>query len=123
MSFSDQLRAFAASTTAKATAIHQGVAVMAYQSWVEGSSVTGAPELPIAQGDAPTVGKLRRGVRLTYPDPNTALVYTTVEYAEDVEHNLRGVQFHSGGAHGWKLTVTGFPRIVETVTRRISGYR
>jgi hypothetical protein len=121
MSFAEQLQRFAATTERNATAIHENVVVEVKRSWVEGSPITGAPPLPIATGNAPTVGKLRRGVRVNYTDPNTALIYTTVEYAEEVENNPRGVHFEQGGAHGFKLTVAGFPRIVEAVAKRTLG--
>jgi hypothetical protein len=121
-SFAESLRRFAQKTEQNAAAIHQGVAVAVKESWLNGSPVTGAPALPIAIGNAPTVGKLRRGIRLSYPDATTALIYTTIDYAEEVENNPRGVQFHSGGPHGFALTVAGFKPIVETVTRRITGY-
>jgi hypothetical protein len=121
MGFSDSLQRFAAKTEQRARAVHQATAVAVKQSWVEGSPITGAPPLPIATGNAPTVGQLRRGVKLTYPDPDTALIYTTVPYAAEVEDNPRGVTFTEGGAHGFKQTVAGFPRIVEAVTTRIVG--
>lgn len=121
MSFADALRQFAAKTERSTTAVHQAAAVAIKDSWLNGSAETGAPPLPMATGDAKTVGKLRRGVRLTYPDPNTALIYTTVPYAEEVEDNPRGVHFTQGGAHGFKLTVAAFPHLIETVTKRIVG--
>jgi hypothetical protein len=121
MGFADELRRFGEKTERTATAIHQTAVVEVKRSWVEGSELTGAPPLPIATGNAPTVGKLRRGVRVSYPDANTALVYTTIDYAEDVEDNPRNVEFTQGGPHGFKLTVAGFPRIVDTVAKRITG--
>lgn len=121
MGFADELRRFAATTERNAMAVHQEVVVAVKSSWVNGSAETGAPVLPIASGDGPTIGRLRRGVRVAYPDPNTALVYTTVPYAGEVEENLRGVHFHSGGPHGFKLTVAGFPRLLDSATKRILG--
>lgn len=121
--FASALQRFAATAESNARAIHQSVAVEAKRSWVEGSPLTGAPALPIATSNAPTVGKLRRGVRITYPDANTALVVTDVGYAPEVEDNPRGVHFTEGGPHGLKLTVAGFSHLLETVARRITGYR
>jgi hypothetical protein len=121
MSFSDDLARFAAKASARQRAIHVATAVEVKRSWVEGSPLTGAPALPIATSNAPTVGKLRRGVLLTYPEPDVAFIYTTVSYAEEVENNPRGVHFDQGGPHGHKLTVAGFPRIAEDVTKRIVG--
>jgi hypothetical protein len=121
--FASALHRFATQTKADEHAIHQSVAVEVKRSWVEGSPITGAPPLPIATSNAPTVGKLRRGVTLSYPDANTALIYTTVPYAAEIEENPRGVHFTEGGPHGFALTVAGFPRLLETVTRRVTGYR
>lgn len=121
--FASTLQRFATQTGTDARAIHQSVVVEVKRSWVEGSALTGAPPLPIATSNAPTVGKLRRGVRITYSDANTAFVVTEVRYADDVENNPRGVHFTEGGPHGHKLTVAGFPRLLETVTRRVTGYR
>lgn len=121
--FASTLQRFATQTVTDARAIHQSVVVEAKRSWVEGSALTGAPPLPIATSNAPTVGKLRRGVRISYLNANTAVVVTEVGYAEDVENNPRGVTFHEGGPHGLKLTEAGFPRLLEMVARRITGYR
>src|SRR5688572_25088606 len=123
MSFADQLRRFATTTETNTRAVLPASVVEIRRSWVEGSPITGAPALPIATSNVATRGKLRRGVRVSYPDQNTALIYTTVPYALEVEDNPRGVTFTEGGAHGFKLTVAGFPRIIETVTKRITGYR
>lgn len=120
--FAAALAGFKATVETRTTAIHQGSVLAVKESWVAGSPVTGAPALPIATSNVPTRGQLRRGVRITYTDPNTALVYTTVPYAPEVEENPRGVHFTEGGAHGFALTVAAFPRLVETVTKRITGY-
>lgn len=81
-------------------------------SIVNGSPVSGAPQLPVETGN------LRNGVQLEFDAPDSALIYTNVEYAEHVEDNVRGVTFRVGGPHGWKLTRAGFPRIVEDEARK-----
>jgi hypothetical protein len=120
--FATALAGFKTTVEARTTAIHQGTVLAVRESWVAGSPVTGAPALPIATNNVPTRGQLRRGVRITYTGPTTALIYTTVPYALDVEENPRGVHFTEGGAHGFALTVAGFPRLLGTVTKRVTGY-
>lgn len=123
MNFSNQVRNFAKQTERDIIAVHTSTVVELKKSWVEGSPLTGAPPLPMATEQSATQGKLRRGVRVDYKGPHTALIFTTVPYAEEVENNLRGVKFSQGGPHGWKLTVAGAGRVVEHVARRIAGYR
>lgn len=120
-SFAEQLKRVVQKAEARTLAIHVGSAEMAFESIVHGSLVTGAPALPVAPGNAPNAGKLRDGVTLEFPDATSAEITTPVPYAPDVEDNLRGVHFHSGGPHGWKLTAAGYPRIVEQVARRVTG--
>lgn len=86
-----------------------------------GSAVTGAPALPVAPSEFPKSGELRDGVRVTYTDPNTAVISTDVSYALEVEDDSKGQVFTSGGPHGWKISAAGFPRILAAVTRRITG--
>ena len=78
-----------------------------------GSALTGAPPIPVAASRWEAAGALRDSITLTFPDANTALIYTTKWYAPDVEDNPRGVQFTSGGPHGWKMTAAGFARVVD----------
>jgi hypothetical protein len=88
----------------------------------DGSSVTGAPEMPVAPSHFARAGALRDSVTVSYADPNSALIYTTSPYALDVEDNAKGHQFTSGGPHGWKLTVAASSHIIEAATTRIAGY-
>lgn len=81
-------------------------------SIVNGSPVTGAPQLPVETGN------LRAGVQLEFDAPDSALIYTNVEYAEYVEDRVNGQTFRVGGPHGWKLTRAGFPRIVADETAK-----
>jgi hypothetical protein len=122
MSFASDLAQFAAKTEQRARAVHQGAALMVQESIVEGSAVTGAPPLPIAHGNFQYAGFLRNSVTLTYPDADTAIIATPAYFAKDVEDNPRGVRYEEGGAHGWKLTIAAFGRIVGVVARRIAGY-
>jgi hypothetical protein len=122
MTFASDLARFAKKTEQAATAVFVATAVELRESIKFGSALTGAPAMPVAPNDFPRAGALRDSITLTFPDPNTALIYTTKPYAVDVEDNARGHTFNSGGPHGWKLTVAAFPRVLETVAKRQSGY-
>jgi hypothetical protein len=118
MSFADQLKQFATATVKQREAVFVGTVVELRESIKVGSALTGAPAMPVAPGQFARAGALRDSVTVSYPDPNTALIYTTSPYAIDVEDNAKGHQFNSGGPHGWKLTVAAFPRVVQTVAKR-----
>lgn len=122
MTFAGQVRAFSAKAERNIRAVHETTVVELKKSWVEGSPVTGAPQLPMAQEASATRGKLRRGVRVIWESAQSALIVTSVKYAEEVEHNVRGVKFSEGGPHGWKLTVAGAGRVATLVAKRIAGY-
>ena len=120
--FASALAGFKKTVETRNSAVFTAAAVEIRESIKYGSAVTGAPALPVAPGRFPRAGALRDSVTLTFPDPNSAVIYTTSPYAQDVEDNPRGVQFNSGGPHGWKLTVAAGVRIIENIARRIAGY-
>jgi hypothetical protein len=120
MSFTGSIQTFALKTPQRIRAVHVISAVEIQRSVKFGSELTGAPEMPVAPNDFPRAGALKASITLTYPDENTALIYTTKPYAPDVEDNVKGHQFNTGGPHGWKLTQAAFPRIVETVAKRVA---
>lgn len=122
MTFAVQLDQFAAKTDRTLTAVSDGTVVDLRDSIKFGSAVTGAPAMPVAPTRFDRAGALRDSITVSYPDPNTALIYTTKLYAVDVEDNPKGNTFTSGGAHGWKLTIAGFGRVVDTVAKRQAGY-
>jgi hypothetical protein len=96
-----------------ANAVFVGTVVEMRDSIKFGSATTGAPAMPVAPGQFKRAGALRDSVTVNYPDANTALIYTTSPYAQDVEDNAKGTQFARGGPHGWKLTVAAFSRVVD----------
>jgi hypothetical protein len=122
MSFASDLAGFARQTEARSQAVFVATVVELRDSVKFGSAVTGAPAMPVAPNEFPRAGALRDSVTVTYPDPNTALIYTDKPYAPDVEDNTKGHTFHNGGPHGWRLSIAGFGRIVDAVTRRIASY-
>ena len=118
MSFTAQLQTFALKVEERSRSVHINTAIELHRSVKFGSALTGAPAMPVAPNDFPRAGALKESITLTYPDENTALIYTTKPYAPDVEDNVKGHQFNTGGPHGWKMTQAAFPRIVETVAKR-----
>lgn len=122
MSFADEVRRFAEKAERNERAVFTAAAVEIRESIKFGSAVTGAPAMPVAPTVFPRSGALRNSVTLTFPDPDTAIIYTDSPYAVDVEENTKGHTFAEGGPHGWKLTVAAFDRIVDTATKRIAGY-
>lgn len=92
-----------------------GSAQLAHQSIQEGSAITGAPGQPV------DTGALKASWQLGFPDASTAEITTNVEYAPIIEDNLRGVKFRVGGPHGVRLTAQNFDKIVEHVTREVTG--
>lgn len=122
MSFADEVRRFAEKAEQRERAVFTASVVEMRESIKFGSAVTGAPAMPVAPTVFPRSGALRNSVTLTFPDPNTAIIYTDSPYAQDVEENVKGHAFHDGGPHGWKITAAAFERIVDTATKRIAGY-
>jgi hypothetical protein len=120
--FADALQRFGTKADRNMSAVFVATVVELRDSVKYGSSVTGAPALPVAPNEFPRAGALRDSVTVTYPDPNTALIYTASPYGPDVEDNPKGHTFHSGAAHGWKLTIAAAPRVVDVVAQRIAGY-
>jgi hypothetical protein len=123
MTFAAELSRFGTKTPKQIEAVFVGTVVELRESIKFGSALTGAPAMPVAPGQFKRAGALRDSVTASYPDQNTAIIYTTEPYADDVEDNAKGHQFKSGGPHGWKLSAAAFPHIVETVTTRQSGAR
>jgi hypothetical protein len=116
--FARAVAEFAKGAMLKEAAVFVSTAAQVRASVRDGSALTGAPQMPVAPNDFPRAGALRDSITLTFPDANTALIYTTKPYAEDVEDNPKGHTFNVGGPHGWKLTRAAFPRIVETTVAR-----
>jgi hypothetical protein len=120
MSFANDVATFTRKLELRDRALLVGVAEEVHRSVTVGSSITGAPGQPVGVDGSPEDGKLRDSITLTYPDEHTAEITTDVEYARDVEDNVRGVHFTNHGPHSFKLTETGFDRIVEHVAQRVA---
>lgn len=119
--FSRAVAEFAKSIPVKEGAIFVSTAAQIRASIRDGSALTGAPQAPVAPSNFPRAGSYRDSITLTFPDANTALIYTTSKYAIDVEDNAKGHTFNTGGPHGWALTRAAFEKIVETTAKRQAG--
>ena len=116
--FARAVKEFAKGAMDKEHAVFISTAAQIRASVRDGSALTGAPQMPVAPNDFPRAGALRDSITLAFPDANTAVIYTTKPYAEDVEDNAKGHTFNVGGPHGWKLTHAAFGKIVETTAVR-----
>jgi len=120
MTFADGLQQFAKKAGKVPTAVFVASVVELRDSIKFGSARTGAPAMPVAIPKYFKSGALRDSVVATYPDENTALIYTTKWYAPDVEFNAKDHAFTSGGPHGWGLTAAAFQRVVDANAKRLS---
>lgn len=121
--FARAVAEFAKGAMQKESAVFVSTVAQMRASIRDGSALTGAPQMPVAPSRFPRAGSLRESVTVTYPDANTAIIYTTSPYAIDVEDNAKGHTFNEGGPHGWKLTHAAFGKIVDTTTERIARAR
>jgi hypothetical protein len=115
MSFSSDISNWSAKVQANGQKVFLNTASHAFESIVNGSSVTGAPGQPV------DTGALRNSWQLTFPSPTEALIATNLDYAVHVEENVRGVTFHNHGPHSVRLTALGLNRIVEAETKKVVG--
>ncbi len=114
MTFSDDLKSFSVKLQTRNREVFVGCVEEVTRSIVEGSEITAAPGQPV------DTGNLRASWHTAYESPSQATVSTNVEYAPYVEENVRGVTFKNHGPHSVALTVAGFGRIVDTVTKRVA---
>ena len=102
-------------TTQRYRALFTGVTVDVGNSVRYGSPVTGAPGQPVRTGN------LLRGWQDQFVGAWLWVLKTNVEYARDVEDNVRGVAFRNHGPHSVALTVQGFPRLVSARLAEVRG--
>lgn len=118
--FAASIQQFALKVEQRTNAVFVSTAVELQKSIKYGSALTGAPPMPVAIAKYFRAGALRDSIMLTFPDANTALIYTTKWYAPNVNSNSENHTFSSGGPHGWDLTQAAFPRVVEAVANRVA---
>ncbi len=137
MSFRDDVARFGVKLESQFKELHNGVCDLAYLSIVEGSPVTGAP------GQRVDTGFMKSSWQNEVTGPLTRDISTNVAYAplfEDGTYNPLGVgrplgaeklpggtnrrgPSTVGGDHSVKLTIAGWPRIVETVALEVGRGR
>lgn len=121
MSFDGDLDKFTRKVETKSQAVFIGVGEECLRSIVEGSEITGAP------GQQVDTGALKGSWQRWFVSPTEQVIGTDSPYALQEEdgisyaHGGKPIVQHSavGGPHSAKLTVAGFPQIVEAVTARV----
>jgi hypothetical protein len=121
MGFAADITRAAAAKFAECRAVHVRVADLAFDSIVNGSALTGAPGQPVAAPIFEKAGALKASWKRTQTSPNVITIWTDFGYADDVEDNLKGFRFRSGGPHGVKLTVLAAPRLVSQAMQDVTG--
>ncbi len=117
--FAAELKAFSEKAKRNERAIYVGVASECKRSIVDGSEYTGAPGQPVQTGQLKSSWVLDIG-------ESAATISTHLDYAPVIEagRNDRSeltLRSAVGGFHSVKLTIVGFKRIVDAVTKRVSG--
>lgn len=110
--FAAQMKQEAVALDKWAHAVHERVADIAFDSIVNGSSLTGAPGQPIAAPMFEHAGALRDSWKKARTAPDVITLSTDMKFAPIVEDNLKGVRFRANGPHSVKLTVLAQDRIV-----------
>ena len=118
--FADELHTFSLKVQTKVPEVFTGVVDETHRSIQLGSEITGAPGQPV------DTGNLRASWEKWYDSPTQATIATNVVYAPYIEEgmNSRGgftLRSAVGGFHSVKMTVAGFQRIVDMVTKSVKG--
>jgi hypothetical protein len=120
MSFTDDLRRFQLEVEARGAAVFIGVVAAAKESVVLGSPITGSPGQPVE------TGALRASWTESFLSAERAQVTTNQEYAPPIEdgvgpHGPLQLRSEVGGFGSVAKTVAGWPRLVDHVTRQVTG--
>lgn len=113
MSFLDDLNAFNALVQRRRQFVARECVRLAFESIVEGSSITGAPGQPVGE-----TGETRDSWRELQESPTSTLIVSDHPNAQIVEDNVGGVVYVNHGPHSVKLTIAGWQRIVDEATKR-----
>lgn len=117
--FREGLKGFSKKVEVENRDIFVGVATAARDSIVEGSAITGAAGQPV------DTGFLKASWQLGFPSATSAEITTSCEYAEVIEDGVGRfgpltLRSAVGGFHSVALTMAGFDKIVEHVTREVT---
>lgn len=120
--FADELRQWADETERDARAVFLGTVAELHRSVKTGSELTGAPGQPV------DTGNLRQSWQAVFVAPDVAEIATNVVYAPGIEDgvsmktgNPLTLRSPTGGFHSVALTVAGFDKVVDHVTRNLRG--
>jgi len=132
MTYSDDIRAFTVSMTAKTDTAFANACALALDSIQNGNAITGAPGQPV------DTGTLKASFLLDFHDPTHATISTNIAYAPVIEDNTRAsynpaglqpkrpslknggtrrIKSTVGGHHSVKMTVAAWPRIVDAANK------
>lgn len=120
MSFGSEVEAFEKLVEQRARDIFVGCGTEVQRSIVDGSEITGAPGQPVDQG-------ILKGSWIPeFTGEWDWQTTTNTEHAPPIEdgvgpHGPLTLRSAVGGFHSRKLTIAGWDRIVEAVTRRVVG--
>lgn len=116
MTFTSDLNAFIEKVGENARAAFLGVVAEAERSIKDGSEITGAPGQPVQSGD------LKRSWATHFPEPNAAVISTSLAYAPGIEDGINlktgaalTLRSPVGGFHSVKTTEAGFQRMLDHV--------
>lgn len=120
MAFQGDINHFREKFKERGQLVHNLICDEAFRSIVEGSPITGAPGQPV------DTGNLKGSWQNIIDGPLERRIVTNASYALNVEDNIGRngpMQLRSqvGGFHSVKLTMAGFPAIVEAVVTRVVG--
>ncbi len=122
MSFASDLKRFSVKVEARNRRVFVGTVSEVTRSVVEGSVLTAAPGQPV------DTGNLKASWHTSFDSPTQSTLSTNVVYAPAIEDGVGPygpltLRSSVGGWHSVKLTVAGFQRIVDKVTRDEGGGR
>lgn len=119
--FADQVKRAVDAKIAQSRAVVSRVGDLAFHEIVYGGPISGAPGQPVAAPIFEKAGVLRDSWNRTQKTPDLITIWTVLRYADDVEDNLKGVRFRTGGPHSVKLVVLAGPRYVAQAVQEIMG--
>lgn len=120
MSFEGDLNKFSAKVERMTDEVFLGVVDECHRSVVEGSEITGAPGQPV------DTGVLKGSWIKSFTSPTEAIISTNVVYARPIEDGVGKygpltLRSKVGGWHSVALTIMGFERVVDYVTRKVKN--
>ncbi len=120
MTFSSDLARFKTKVTTAVPAVAAASGDIVFREWVHGGPITGAPGQPVARSGSPNDGELRDSYTHERQSDGSSVTQTDCRYAADVEDNVHGFTFASGGPHGQKLVIAGWKNVVAAAVAEVA---